>query len=322
MKNRHLRHSGAAVLLAALMLAGNGMPCAADDARTGNPEEVLTESEEAEAKEDSTESDAASSGEVASASEMIQPEAVTEGWMVPVTAEELKDGEYEIDVRSSSSMFQITSCTLTVRDGSMSAEMSMGGTGYLYVYPGTAEEAAKAEEEDYISPVEAEDGTHVFHIPVEALDAEVECAAFSKRKEKWYERELCFVAESLPEDAFLEKRSGTADAIDLEDGNYTAAISQEGGSGKASVASPAKIRVLDGSVVARIEWSSPNYDYMIVNGDKYLPVNTDGDSVFEIPVAAFDRPLKVLADTTAMSKPYEIEYTIALDSATIEPDED
>ena len=50
--------------------------------------------------------------------------------------------------------------------------------------------------------------------------------------------------------------------------------------------------------------------YMIVNGEKYLPVNTEGNSVFEIPVDSFDKPLDVIADTVAMSKPHEIEYTI------------
>lgn len=262
------------------------------------------------------------SGEIASTSEMVQPEPVTEDWMVPVTADELRDGEYEIEVRSSSSMFQITSCTLTVRDGSMSAAMTMGGTGYLYVYPGTAGEAAHADEKDFIQPEEMEDGTHVFAIPVEALDAEVECAAFSRRKEKWYGRQLCFLAESLPGEAFLEERGNNDGKIDLEDGAYTVEAALDGGSGRASITSPAEILVTGGSVIARIEWSSPHYDYMIVDGEKYLPVNLEGNSVFEIPAAAFDRPLKVLADTTAMSKPYEIEYTITLDSETIKPEED
>lgn len=259
-----------------------------------------------------------SEGAVAAKSEMAKVVAVTEDWMVPVTAEELKDGTYDIEVRSSSSMFQITECTLTVEDGEMSAAMTMGGTGYRYVCMAAPEEAAKAEEKDYIAPQEQEDGTHVFTVPVPALDEEVACAAFSDRKEKWYGRQLCFVAESLPADAFAKEKGNAADALDLADGTYLAEVSLEGGSGKASITSPAQITVKDGVVTARIEWSSPNYDYMVAAGKKLLPVNEDGNSVFEIPVRAFDRPEAVKADTTAMSKPYEIAYTLTFDSETIQ----
>ena len=68
-------------------------------------------------------------------------------------------------------------------------------------------------------------------------------------------------------------------------------------------------------MTARIEWSSPNYDYMLVDGEKYLPVNTEGNSVFEIPVAVLDEEIPVAADTTAMSKPHEVEYTLMFHSA-------
>ena len=57
---------------------------------------------------------------------------------------------------------------------------------------------------------------------------------------------------------------------------------------------------------------------MVVDGEKYLPVNTEGNSVFEIPVAAFDEPFVVIGDTVAMSKPHEIEYTLTFLSATMQ----
>ena len=71
-----------------------------------------------------------------------------------------------------------------------------------------------------------------------------------------------------------------------------------------------KLTVADGKMTATIVWSSPNYDYMIVDGEKYLPTNTEGNSTFEIPVAALGTPLSVVADTVAMSTPHEIEYTL------------
>ena len=84
------------------------------------------------------------------------------------------------------------------------------------------------------------------------------------------------------------------------------------GSGRASIQSPAQITVTDGAATATLEWSSPNYDYMLVNGEKYLPVNTEGNSVFEVPVEALDAPLTMIGDTVAMSTPHEVEYTCLL----------
>ena len=80
--------------------------------------------------------------------------------------------------------------------------------------------------------------------------------------------------------------------------------------GRATVDSPATLTVADGKMTATIAWSSPNYDYMVVDGEKYLPTNTEGNSTFEIPVAALGTPLAVTADTVAMSTPHEIEYTL------------
>lgn len=52
---------------------------------------------------------------------------------------------------------------------------------------------------------------------------------------------------------------------------------------------------------------------MIVDGVKYEPVNTEGNSVFEIPVDENVKSLDVIADTVAMSIPHEIEYVIKFD---------
>ena len=57
---------------------------------------------------------------------------------------------------------------------------------------------------------------------------------------------------------------------------------------------------------------------MVVDGEKYEPLNTEGNSVFEIPVTCFDAPMTVSADTIAMSTPHEIEYTLTFDSTTLQ----
>ena len=110
----------------------------------------------------------------------------------------------------------------------------------------------------------------------------------------------------------------TAETLELADGEYTIAVTLEGGSGKASVQSPAKLTVSGGEATAELIWSSNKYDYMRVNDVQYLPTDTTEFSVFEIPVTEFDRKLNVTADTTAMSTPHEIEYTLYFDSSSIE----
>ena len=302
-------HAIPALLLAALMLlpAGCGTDTAAD-----TPSPTLENT--AQATPETTQN-----SQVADSSQMTTVEDVVEEGMVPIYADDLKDGVYDVTVDSSSSMFSIVQCELTVENGEMTAVMHMGGTGYLKVFMGTGEEAVAASEEDYIPYEEAADGTHSFTVPVEALDAGIACAAFSKSKELWYDRTLLFRADSLPLDAFREGVYITVDSLGLADGDYTVEVQLEGGSGKASVQSPAALRVEDGTAYATIIWSSSNYDYVKVNGEQYLPLTTEGGSTFEIPVTAFDFQYPILADTTAMSTPHEIEYTLYFDSATIAP---
>lgn len=257
--------------------------------------------------------------QVADASDMAEVEDVVEDGMTPVSGDMVKDGTYDVTVKSSSSMFNITACELTVKDGEMTAVMHMGGTGYLYVYMGTGEEAAAADEADYIPFTEEADGTHSFTVPVKALDEGIDCAAFSKKKEKWYDRTILFRADSLPTDALADGVMATAESLSLADGTYTADVTLTGGSGRASVASPATLTVAGGKVTAKIIWSSKNYDYIKVDGEKYDAVIEDEHSAFEIPVAGFDWALPVVADTTAMSEPHEIDYTLKFDSASIAP---
>lgn len=108
---------------------------------------------------------------------------------------------------------------------------------------------------------------------------------------------------------------------ELEDGNYAVELTFEGGSGKAEILTPAAMTVSGGTATAVLQWNSPNYDYMIVDGEKYLPVNAEGNSVFEIPVRIFDEPINVIGDTVAMSTPHEVEYTLTFHSDTVKPAE-
>lgn len=93
------------------------------------------------------------------------------------------------------------------------------------------------------------------------------------------------------------------------DGEYSVSVDISGGSGKASVTSPTLLTVEGGMTYARIQWSSPNYDYMVVDGDTYYNQSEEGvNSVFEIPVLCWDEEMDVIADTTAMGNPVEVHY--------------
>ena len=97
----------------------------------------------------------------------------------------------------------------------------------------------------------------------------------------------------------------------ISDGEYTASVVMTGGSGKAYIESPCTVTVIGNKAMAHIVWSSPNYDYMIVDGNTYYPVNSEGNSEFEIPVS-LGKEMSIQADTVAMGTPHLIDYTLLI----------
>ena len=229
----------------------------------------------------------------------------------------LEDGVYSADFKTDGSMFHVNVAhhgkgTLTVKDGKMTIHITMPSKNTVNLFPGLAEEAQK-EGAELIQPtldtVTYEDGTteevYGFDIPVPYLDKEFDCALVGT-KGKWYDHK---VSVSNPQPV-----SDNAESI--KDGEYLCEVTLSGGSGKASIESPAKITVKDGKMTAVIVWSSSHYEYMTIGEVKYEPVNTEGNSTFEIPVE-LDRDIAVSALTTAMSEPHLIDYTIRFDGSTI-----
>ena len=236
---------------------------------------------------------------------------------------QLPDGVYTAEFSTDSSMFHVSEAcdgkgTLMVKDGVMTIHISLGSKKILNLYPGLAEDAAKDGAvllEPTTDTVTYSDGmteeVYGFDVPVPVIGEEFDLALIGT-KGKWYDHKVK-VSDPVAE--------GAADTFDLsavEDGSYTIELTMEGGSGRASIQSPAQITVTDGAATATLEWSSPNYDYMLVNGEKYLPINTEGNSVFEVPVEALDAPLTMIGDTVAMSTPHEVEYTVTFHSETLE----
>lgn len=102
------------------------------------------------------------------------------------------------------------------------------------------------------------------------------------------------------------------------DGQYTIEVLLSGGSGRATVESPATLTVTGQQATAHIVWSSPYYEFMLVDGQEYLPVNTEGNAAFDIPVV-LDADMPVSAQTIAMSEPHLVDYVLYFDSSTIAP---
>ena len=253
----------------------------------------------------------ASSEAVSSVAESAVSAAASES-AAASSARTLEDGTYTAEFDTDSSMFHVNEAsdgkgTLTVEDGQMTLHISLQSKKIVNLYVGMAADAPD-HEADWLQPttdtVTYSDGTseevYGFDVPVEALDTDFQLAILGT-KGKWYDHTV----------SVRNVEAQAAEAVETPaDGSYTCEVTLEGGSGRATVDSPAALTVADGKMTATIVWSSPNYDYMIVDGEKYLPTNTEGNSTFEIPVSALGVPLSVVADTVAMSTPHEIEYTL------------
>lgn len=297
-------------LSACLLLGGCGVGQAADatsaESAAVTQESTAVQAESAEAITGTTE---------AAATETAQNEA------------QLPDGVYTAEFSTDSSMFHVSEAcdgkgTLTVKDGVMTIHISLGSKKILNLYPGLAEDAAKDGAvllQPTTDTVTYSDGmteeVYGFDVPVPVIGEEFDLALIGT-KGKWYDHKVK-VSDPVAEDS-REAANGSYDMSALADGSYIIELTMEGGSGRASIQSPAQLAITAGAATATLEWSSPNYDYMLVNGEKYLPVNTEGNSVFEVPVETLDAPLTMIGDTVAMSTPHEVEYTVTFHSETLE----
>ena len=301
-----------ALTLAALLLAAVLTGCASAPAEPPAADSQPTQTEQPTAEEPAAEQPAAE-----------EPPAAEE----EPAAEEpaLADGVYTADFDTDSSMFHANEAcdgkgTLTVQDGEMTIHVSLVSKTILNLFPGLAEDAQKDGAvllQPTTDTVTYSDGlseeVYGFDIPVPALDTEFDLALIGK-KGVWYDHK---VSVSNPEP--LEPAGKTAQDLGLADGSYPAEVAFSGGSGKSHIESPVTLTVKDGAVTAAVVWSSSKYDYMIVDGERCDVLTTEPGSTFEIPVAAFDTDLTVIGDTTAMSTPHEIEYTLNFASATLTP---
>ena len=267
-------------------------------------------------------STAAPEATVKTGAETTAAAETTEGTAAPETVEApapaLADGVYLADFNTDSTMFHVNEVcegkgTLTVKDGKMTIHVSLASTSILNLYPGLAEDAQKdgaellqPSKDELTYPDGLKETVNGFDIPVPALDQEFDVALIGK-KGKWYDHKVS-VSNPVPQGQEA-----------LADGEYTVEALLSGGTGRAKLLNPTALTVSEGKITATIVWSSSNYDYMIVNGDQYLPITTEGGSTFQIPVESLGVEIPVTADTVAMGTPHEIAYTILLQADTVSP---
>ena len=230
---------------------------------------------------------------------------------------DLEDGGYTVDFNTDSNMFQANEAcdrkgTLTVQDGQANLHVSLGSKNIVNLYLGLAADAEN-DEQNWLQPtidtVTYSDGlseeVHGFNVPVSVIGEEFDLALIGK-KGIWYDHKVS-VQNPVP----VESSTGAP-----ADGSYTCQVTLSGGSGRASIDSPAAIVVNGKNITATIVWSSPHYEYMLVDGVQYDPIQTEGNSTFKIPVV-LDKDMAVSASTVAMSQPHLVDYTLHFDSATL-----
>ena len=244
------------------------------------------------------------------------------------TLTELTDGTYLAKFETDSGMFHVNEAlngkgTLTVKDGEMMIHISLGSKKIVNLYYGLAADADKEgakllnRTEDTVTyPDGLTEEVYGFDVPVPAIDQEFDVALVGT-KGTWYDHKVKVVSPEPIGEGSAEGANDKVDLNSLPDGIYSIDHTFTGGSGKAQILSPVTLRVENHVVTAVLNWNSPNYDYMIVDGVKYLPVNAEGNSVFEIPVTFLDGEISVIGDTVAMNKPHEIEYTLTFHSETL-----
>lgn len=225
----------------------------------------------------------------------------------------LPNGVYTVDFITDSAMFRANEAcnrkgTLTVAEGVQTLHVSLQSKKIVNLFPGTAEEA-KENEANWLHPtvdsVTYSDGytedVFGFDIPVASVGEEFDLALIGT-KGVWYDHKVS-VEHPVP-----------------QEGSFTCAVKITGGSGRASVSSPALLDSDGETLMATIVWSSPNYTYMMVGDDRYEPIQEEGNATFRIPVT-LDEDISVRACTVAMSAPHLVEYTLHFDSTTLVPEE-
>ena len=232
-----------------------------------------------------------------------------------------EDAVYNIDVESSSSMFKVVNCELTVKAGKMTAIVTLSGTGYGYLYAGTGEQAASADQSTWIAYKENANGEYTYELPVEALDKGIAVAAYSTKNKKWYDRELIFKSETMKKISDVDNGSDNLDPTPgteaVANGIYS--IDVDSSSSMFRIVN-CQMTIKNGKMTAVLTLSGTGYGYLYVgtasqaaaaDSSSWVPfkVNADGKYTYEIPVEALDKDIEVAAYSIKNEKWYDRKLT-------------
>lgn len=239
-----------------------------------------------------------------------EPEPTPRSEPTPTTPE---DGSYNnIGVTSSASMFKVVDCKLVVKDGKLTAVLTLSGTGYGYLYKGTKEEAAVADKSTWIPFVEDINGKYTYSLPLNSLaENKVKLAAYSTKYAKWYDRELTFDFSNM------NRIYPTA-----VDGTYSVEV--ETGAAMFKVVD-CKLTVKNGLMSAVITLSGTGYDYLYMGtkadaekADRKLwvpyVVDANGKYTYTIPVEALDKEIAVASHSIKKNQWYARTLTFKYDT--------
>ena len=221
----------------------------------------------------------------------------------------LDTGKYVVDVDtfSSSGMFRIVNCVLTSVGGKMQADITLSGTGYDYLYVGTAKDAEKASKDQLIAPKEIVEGKCVFTVPVESMNTGIQIAAHGKKSGKWFDRTLTF------------KTEGMTKYVQVSDGSYKANVTSSSSMFKVT---DCILTSKNGEMTAKITLSGTGYDYLYVgtsteaalaDKSKWIPyvVDKNGMYTYTIPVSLLDTGISVAAFSHKKQVWYDRTLTFA-----------
>lgn len=256
-------------------------------------------------------------GSVATSDDYGGREALSAAGMTKVSGDQIADGSYSIIAQTDSQMFNIVDCQLTVKDGVMTAVVTLSSDGYQWLYMGTGQQATAASQSEYISYVKDAQGDYTYSIgQIAALNSDISCCSYSKRRDRWYDHTIILVAASLPASALsadAQKAVRESGPIkDLKDGAYTITADVSGGNDE--LTSPAPLTVKDGEATVKLEFGSADYRTITMAGQAYEADTTTGKSVFELPATVFDTAVPV----TIASTQKNFATTISLHSGQIE----
>ena len=189
----------------------------------------------------------------------------------PTPEATVANGIYSMGVTSSSSMFKVVDCILTAKDGKMSAVLTLSGTGYGYLYMGTKEEAASADQSSWIPYQVNKEGKYTYTVPVEALDKEIAVAAYSIKKGIWYDRTLTFQSETMKKIADLNSTDSEnkGDSGNTGNNGNTGNSGTTGGSGNTGNTGTNNSAFPDGSVSGTNSGKTDGNDGKADNVSKY-----------------------------------------------------